>query len=163
MKKLFAYFVYLFACGVWLFFLFFWLHCTAWGILVPNQRLNPQPLQWKHRVLLDYKGSPKKVFFFFLFFFLFVVDFVIHWNETAMGLHKERKKVKSLSRVQLCVTPWTVAHQTPPSMGFSRQEYWNGLSFLSPGVLPDPGIEPRSPTLQADSLLSKPQGKPKQF
>ena len=47
---------------------------------------------------------------------------------------------------------WTVAHQAPPSMGFSRQEYWSGLPFPSPGDLPDPGIEPRSPTLQADAL-----------
>ena len=57
-------------------------------------------------------------------------------------------KVKSLSRVRFFVTPWTVAHQAPPSMGFSRQEYWSGLPFLSPGDLPDPGIEARSPALQ---------------
>ena len=69
-------------------------------------------------------------------------------------------KVKSLSRVRLFVTPWTVAHQAPPSMGFSRQEYWSGLSFPSPGGLPDPGIEPRSPALQADALPSEPPGKP---
>ena len=56
-------------------------------------------------------------------------------------------KVKSLSRVQLFVTPWTVAYQAPPSMGFSRQEYWSGLLFPSPGDIPDPGIELRSPTL----------------
>ena len=54
-------------------------------------------------------------------------------------------KVKSLSRVRLVVTPWTVAHQAPPSMGFSRQEYWSGLPFPSPGDLPDLGIEPWSP------------------
>ena len=58
-------------------------------------------------------------------------------------------KVKSLSRVPLFVTPWIVARQAPPSMGFSRQEYWSGLTFPSPGDLPDPGIEPRSPALQA--------------
>ena len=69
-------------------------------------------------------------------------------------------KVKLLSRVQLFVTPWTVAYQAPPSMGFSRQEYWSGLPFPSPGDLPDPGIEPRSPTLQADALPSEPPGKP---
>ena len=50
------------------------------------------------------------------------------------------------------VTPWTVACQTPLSMEFSRQEYWSGLSFPSPGDLPNPGIEPRSSVLQADSL-----------
>ena len=69
-------------------------------------------------------------------------------------------KVKSLSRVQLFVTPWTVAHQAPPSMGFSRQEYWSGLPFPSPGDLPDAGIEPGSPAFQADALTSKPPGKP---
>ena len=57
---------------------------------------------------------------------------------------------ESLSRVQLFKTPWTVALQAPPSMGFSRQEYWSGLPFPSPGDLPDPGLEPRSPSLQAD-------------
>ena len=48
---------------------------------------------------------------------------------------------------------WTVAHQAPPSMGFSRQEYWSGLPFSSPGEFPDPGIKPRSPALQADALF----------
>ena len=62
-------------------------------------------------------------------------------------------------RPGLC-NPWTVAHQAPPSMGFSRQEYWSGLPFPSPGDLPDPVIEPRSPTLQADALTSAPPGKP---
>ena len=56
-------------------------------------------------------------------------------------------EVKSLSRVQLFATPWTVAHQASPSMGFSRQEYWSGLPFPSPGDLPDPGTEPGSPVL----------------
>ena len=55
--------------------------------------------------------------------------------------------LKLLSRVQLFATPWTVAHQAPLSMEFSRQEYWSGLPFPSPGDLPDPGIEPRSPAL----------------
>ena len=68
-------------------------------------------------------------------------------------------KVKSLSRVQLFVTPRTVAYQAPPSMGFSRQECWSGLPFPSPGYLPDPGIEPGSPALQADALPSEPPGK----
>ena len=70
-------------------------------------------------------------------------------------------KVKLLSGVRLFATPWTVAHQAPPSLGFSRQEYWSGLPFPSPGDLPDPGIEPRSPTLEADALTSEPPGKPK--
>ena len=67
--------------------------------------------------------------------------------------------MKSLSRVQLFATPWTVAYQAPLSMGFSRHEYWSGVPFPSPGDLPDPGIEPRSATLQADTLPSEPPGK----
>ena len=69
-------------------------------------------------------------------------------------------KVKSLSRVRLFATPWTVAYQASRSMGFSRQEYWNGLPFPSPGDLPNPGIEPGSPALQTDALPSEPLGKP---
>ena len=65
-------------------------------------------------------------------------------------------EVKSLSRVQLFVTPSTVDYQAPPSMGFSRQEYWSGLPFPSPGDLPNLGIEPRSPALQTDALPSEP-------
>ena len=68
--------------------------------------------------------------------------------------------MKSLSRVRLFATPWTVAYQVPPSMGFSRQEYWSGLPFPSPGDLPDPGIEPGSPTFQAEALTSEPPRKP---
>ena len=60
--------------------------------------------------------------------------------------------MKLLSCVWLFVTPWIVAYQAAPSMGFSRQEYWSGLPFPSSGDLPDPGIEHRSPSLQADSL-----------
>ena len=60
------------------------------------------------------------------------------------------------SHVQLCVTPQTAAHQAPPSLGFSRQEYWSGVPFPSPEDLPDPGIKPGSPALQADSLLYEP-------
>ena len=63
------------------------------------------------------------------------------------------------SRVQLFATLWTVACQAPLSMGFSSQEYWSGLPFPSPGDLPDPGIHPMSPALQADSLRSETPGK----
>ena len=63
-------------------------------------------------------------------------------------------KVKSLSRVPLFATPWTVAYQAPLSLGFSRQECWSGLPFPSLGDLPNPGIEPRSPVLEADALTS---------
>ena len=73
-----------------------------------------------------------------------------------------QEKVKLFSRVRLFVTPWTVAHQAPPSVGFSRQEYWSALLFPSPGDLSNPGIEPRSPALQADALTSEPPGKPKE-
>ena len=68
--------------------------------------------------------------------------------------------MKLLSRVQLFSTPGTVAHQVPLSMESSRQGYWSGLPFPSPGGLPNPGIEPRSPALQANSLSSEPPGEP---
>ena len=64
------------------------------------------------------------------------------------------------SCVQLCATLWTVGHEAPLPMGFSRQEYWSGFPFPPPGDLPDPGIELRSPALQADYLPSEPLGKP---
>ena len=79
--------------------------------------------------------------------------------ELKIKLFHLKVKVKSLSHVRLSVTVWTVAHQAPQSMGFSRQEYWSGLPFLSPGDLPDPGIKPRPPSLQADALTSEPPGK----
>ena len=72
-------------------------------------------------------------------------------NKTNMKV-----KVKSLSCVQLFVTLWTVAYQARLSTGFSRQEYWSGLPFLSPGDLPNPGIVPKSLALQADALTSEP-------
>ena len=67
---------------------------------------------------------------------------------------------QSLSRVRLFETLWTVAYQAPSSMGFSRQEYWSRLPFPSPGDLPHPGVEHRSPAFQADTLTSEPPGKP---
>ena len=68
--------------------------------------------------------------------------------------------MKSLSQVWLFATPWTIACQAPLFMGFSRQGYWSGLPFPSPEDLPDAGIEPGSPILQADAWLSEPAGKP---
>ena len=67
---------------------------------------------------------------------------------------KESIAPASISHEKLSdfVTPWTVVHQAPLPMRFSKQEYWRGQLFPSPGDLPDPGIEPGSPTLQADSL-----------
>ena len=70
------------------------------------------------------------------------------WYFHTMEYYTAMKvKVKSLSCVWLFATPWTVAYQALPSMGFSRQEHWSGLPFPSPGDLPDPGIEPESPAL----------------
>ena len=68
--------------------------------------------------------------------------------------------MKSLSHVRLFGTPWPVAYQASRSMEFSRQEYWSGLPFPSPGDLPNSGIEPGSPALQADALWSEPPGNP---
>ena len=68
-------------------------------------------------------------------------------------------KVNLFRRVQLFATPWTVAYQAPPSMGFSWQEYRSGLPCPSPGDLPDPGIKPRTPALQADALTSEPSSR----
>ena len=70
------------------------------------------------------------------------------------------KTCLELSRVRLFATPWAVAYKAPLSMEFLRQEYWSGLPFPSPGDLPNPGIEPGSPALQADSLSSEPPRKP---
>ena len=96
------------------------------------------------------------------------------WQPTPVFLSGESHAQRSLvsynlllllsrfSRVQLCATPWTVAHQGPQSMEFSMQEYWSGDPVISPGDLPHPGIKPGSPALQADSLLSEPPEKPRQ-
>ena len=64
--------------------------------------------------------------------------------EMRQGESKEKVKMKSLSRVRLFATPWTVTYQAPLSMGFSRQEYWSGVPLPAPGDLPDPGIKPGS-------------------
>ena len=69
-------------------------------------------------------------------------------------------KVKSLSHVRLFAMPWTVAFQAPPSTESSRQGYWSGLPFPSPGEVPNPGIEPGPPALQVDTSPSEPPGKP---
>ena len=85
------------------------------------------------------------------------------WTLDEFGGDKTCKRVcvcvKLLSHVQLFATPWTVARQAPLSMGFSRQEYWSGLPWPSPGDLPNPGIKPGSPALQADALSSEPPGR----
>ena len=81
------------------------------------------------------------------------VCFSMSSSNCCLLTHTLLQKVKSLSCVWLFATPWTVAYYAPPSVGFSRQEYCSGLPFPSPGDLPNPGIESRSPTLQADALL----------
>ena len=75
---------------------------------------------------------------------------ILHFHESSSS---SIVKVKSLSRVRLFATLWTVAYQAPLSMGFSRQQCWSGLPFPSPGDLPNPKIEPGSPALQADAFL----------
>ena len=77
-----------------------------------------------------------------------------------LGTQKAENEVKSFSRVRLFATPWTVAYQASPSMGFFRQEYWSGLPFPSPRDLPNPGIELESPVSPADSLPLSHLGSP---
>ena len=107
----------------------------GWGSGAGLAHLVKQSRPLKHRALCVPVGTilwgwPKSSFVFSL-----------------NGSSNAWSEVKSLSRVRLFVTPWTVASQVPPSTGFSRQEYWSGLPFPSPGDLPDPGIEPGSPAL----------------
>ena len=87
-------------------------------------------------------------------------EYLSSWLDTINSKSLSVCEGKLLSRVRLFATPWTIANQASPSMGFSRKEYWSGLPFPFPGDLPDPGIKPRSPTLQADALTSEPPGKP---
>ena len=89
----------------------------------------------------------------------FYINITVIYKINLLPHINESEQVKLLSCVQLFAILWVVDYQTPLSMEFSRQEYWNGLPFPSPGVLPDPGIEPGSPTLQADALPSEPSGK----
>ena len=80
-----------------------------------------------------------------------------HWVELPVLYGGDGLVAKSCLTL---ATPWSVDLHAPLSIGFSRQEYWSGLPFPSPGDLPDPGIEPRSPALQADSLPVELQGSP---
>ena len=74
--------------------------------------------------------------------------------------NREHVYVHALSHVQLFVNPWTIARQAPLSMEYSRQEYWTGLPFPTPGNLPDPGIKPESPALAGRFYAPEPPGKP---
>ena len=117
-----------------------------------------------------WKGKLYKRFSFLLsllfstFFPPFLLFFISLFGKIAlsccavMSLWKWSES-KSHSVESDSVTPWTVAHQAPLSLGFSRQEYWRALPLPSPGDLPDPGIKPGSPPLQADSLSTEPPGK----
>ena len=73
--------------------------------------------------------------------------------------HVNQPCVQSFSRGRLFVTPWTIVHQAPLSMGFPKQEYWSGLPFPTPGDLPDPGIKPASPALAGGFFATEPLGK----
>ena len=79
---------------------------------------------------------------------------MIHENFRELGIESGGGGLVTKS-CPTFATPWTIAPQTPLSMSFSRQKYWSGLPFPSPGDLPNPGIEPWSPVLQADSLLTE--------
>ena len=113
--------------------------CGMWDLdLVHDQGWNLGPLHWKRGVLTT--GEPEK--------------------SPALVFKSTLFVLSLFSHVLLFVTPWTVAHQAPLSMGFSRQEHWSGLPFPPPGDLPDPGIQPTSSALQVDSLLLGHWGSP---
>ena len=116
---------------------------------------------FKEYLQTEYESSPYDLYLHFTYVSTFItfaltfsvscslvlhlIIYVLKWN--ALYGHEVKVKVKSLSCVLLFATPWTVAYHAPLSMRFSRQEYWSGLPFPSPGDLPDPGIELRSPAL----------------
>ena len=109
---------------------------------------------WKNYIIQNwlaksktYSGNPSH----------FLKRKLMFWCYLTCSLFK-KKKVKLLSHVWLFSTPWTVAYQAPPSTGFSRQDHWSGVPSPSPGGLPNPGIDPGSPALQADALPSEPPG-----
>ena len=95
------------------------------------------------QTLMLWITSPKKLGFIFV-----LLIYNIKWKSSQFRC-SSLACVCMLSRVWLFVTPWTVAHQAPPSMGFSRQEYWSGLPLPPPGDLPIPGVEPKSLTSPA--------------
>ena len=123
-------------------------------------------LPWKLVNQYHFSKVPYNLLLFLTYFILMTDSSFIHITTNGLisfFFMKRKKEVKSLSCVWLFVTPWTVAYQAPPSMEFSRQEYWSGLPFPSPGDPPNPGVEPMSPALQADALPSEPPGKPYSF
>ena len=149
-----------FMVDIWLLFSHIWLFCNSVDCSPPDTSIHgiswARTLEWvaisfsrgsswpRDRNCISFIGR----------------GIVYCWaTREALNIWWVSEWVKSLSHVWLFVTPWTVAYQAPPSMRFTRQECWSGLPFPSPGDLPDPGIEPRSPSLQADALPSEPPGK----
>ena len=128
-----------------------WCICDMCGVILShkNNKILPFVATWID--LKDYHAewSKSKTISY---------SITYNWN-LKMIQTKKKVKVKSLSHVRLSATLWTLAYQAPLSMGFSRQGYWSGLPFPSPGDLPNSGIEPRSPTLQAEALPSEPPRK----
>ena len=135
-------------------FFFFWLHHKAYRIWIPQPGINLGPLQWKCRILtIGPSGNPLVR--------LFLSRTRGSGLKQVTGL-PWRYMLSGFSHFWYFATPWTLAHEAALSMGFSRQEYWSGLPFPSPGDLPNPGIEsmsPVSPALQADSFNAEPSGK----
>ena len=131
----------------------------AFGNSVPWPRIESGPWQWKPGILTT-RPPENSLRPGIIVFVIFKSLLQIH-NEVFRGdlISETCFEVKLLSRVRFFATSWTVAYQAPPSMGFSRQEYWSGLPFPSPGDLPNSGIKPGSPALQADALTSEPPGK----
>ena len=130
------------------------LRTEAWLGQLSSSPSEVGPLVWLSRSLLppgrqDRRPASSTSFFITSFWLLL-------GESVSLALvcfqHAPFVVAKSLGHVWLFVTPWTVAHQGPLSMGFSRQEYWNGLPCPLPGDLPNPGIKPLSPAWQADSL-----------
>ena len=138
-----------------------WCFLTKLNILLPyNLRMSFLGIYLKE--VKTYLHKSTCIWMLVAALFIITKTEINHQSSVGEQVHKLQyiQIVKSLICVRLFATPWTGAHQAPPSMGFSRQEYWSGLPFPSPGDLPDPGIEPRSPALQADALTSEPPGKP---
>ena len=90
-----------------------------------------------------------------------IKNWVEDLNHTSLQRRRESESVSGSDAPDSSVIPWTIAHKAPLSMGFTRQEYWSGLPFPSPGDLPSPGIKPGSPALPTNSLLAESPGKPK--
>ena len=132
------------------------LSCSAaCGILVPLPGIKPMSLALKGGLLNT--RPPGKSWILFEGISFGGVRKLLHTASTCV----HACMLSCFSRIWLCATPWTVTQQTPLSMGFSKWEYWSGVTFPSPWDLPGPGIEPRSSVLQADSLPSEPPGKPR--